>query len=90
MILEFFILLLVICSTLLVVAWLVWKANGEGFVDRPIIEEFKAFYDYIGPPSIEWLGVVLVIFILYLGSFNDGRCGGGEGSGCGGGCGGGE
>lgn len=84
MILEFFVLLLVICSTLLIVGWLFWR-NQIDFLDRPIIDEFKAFYDYIGPPSIEWLGVVLVIFILYLGSFNDGRCGGGEGSGCGGG-----
>ena len=79
MILEFFVLLLVICSTLLIVAWLVWKGNGEGFVDRLIIDEFKAFYDYIGPPSIEWLGVILVIFILYLGSFNDNVDGGGGG-----------
>ena len=84
MILEFFVLLLVICSTLLIVGSLFWR-NQIDFLDRPIIDEFKAFYDYIGPPSIEWLGVVLVIFILYLGSFNDGRCGGGEGSGCGGG-----
>ena len=84
MILEFFVLSLVICSTLLIVGWLFWR-NQIDFLDRPIIDEFKAFYDYIGPPSIEWLGVVLVIFILYLGSFNDGRCGGGEGSGCGGG-----
>ena len=84
MILEFFVLLLVICLTLLIVGWLFWR-NQIDFLDRPIIDEFKAFYDYIGPPSIEWLGVVLVIFILYLGSFNDGRCGGGEGSGCGGG-----
>ena len=84
MILEFFVLSLVICSTLLIVGWLFWR-NQIDFLDRPIIDEFKAFYDYIGPPSIEWLGVILVIFILYLGSFNDGRCGGGEGSGCGGG-----
>ena len=78
MILEFFVLLLVICSTLLIVGWLFWR-NQIDFLDRPIIDEFKAFYDYIGPPSIEWLGVVLVIFILYLGSFNDNVDGGGGG-----------
>ena len=76
MILEFFVLLLVICSTLLIVGWLFWR-NQIDFLDRPIIDEFKAFYDYIGPPSIEWLGVILVIFILYLGSFNDNVDGGG-------------
>ena len=78
MILEFFVLSLVICSTLLIVGWLFWR-NQIDFLDRPIIDEFKAFYDYIGPPSIEWLGVVLVIFILYLGSFNDNVDGGGGG-----------
>ena len=78
MILEFFVLSLVICSTLLIVGWLFWR-NQIDFLDRPIIDEFKAFYDYIGPPFIEWLGVVLVIFILYLGSFNDNVDGGGGG-----------
>ena len=78
MILEFFVLLLVFFSTLLIVQWLFWR-NQIDFLDRPIIDEFKAFYDYIGPPSIEWLGVILVIFILYLGSFNDNVDGGGGG-----------
>ena len=90
---SFFVVLLIIYSIGLVIVWLFWKADGEGFVDRSIIDECKVFYAFItGFPRDGWLGSLFLFCLMYLASFNDGRCGGGEGSGCGGscGCGGGE
>jgi hypothetical protein len=74
---SFFVVLLVIYSIGLVFLWLAWKGDGEGFVDRSIIDECKVFYAFItGFHRDWWLGSLFLFCLMYLGSFFNPNSGG--------------